>query len=75
VRCCNWATANGAALRIRKPPIFGAMVVPSELKAWVRSRRLEAVSGLPSRSTQGLADTCRPVMPAAITSSAVRNSG
>ena len=37
--------------RISSPPIFGAMVVPSELKAWVRSSRLDAVSGLPSRST------------------------
>src|SRR5271170_5329337 len=75
VNCCSWEIAIGAVLRISSPPIFGAIVVPSELKAWVRSSRLDAVSCLPKRSTYGLADTCRPVMPVARTSNAARNNG
>jgi len=38
-------------------------------------RRLEAVSGLPSTMTYGLAATCSIVIPAASTMSAVRKSG
>src|SRR5690242_1868367 len=70
----NCSTARGAALRISSPPTFGAMVVPSELNAWVRFRRLDAVSGLPKRPTYGFAATCRPVIPAARMTSAVRNN-
>ncbi len=51
VSLCNSSIAKGAELRISNPPIFGAIVVPRELKAWVRSSRLDAVSGLPNRST------------------------
>ena len=71
----NSSIASGTALRISSPPSFGAIVVPSELKACVRSNRLEAVAGLPRTTTYGFAATCRPVMPAARTMSAPRNSG
>ena len=50
------------------------MVVPSELKACVRFRRLEAVRAGPSTVTYGLAATCSAVTPAARTISAARNS-
>ena len=49
------------------------MVVPSELNAWVSVRREEAVSGLPSAATNGLAATCSSVIPEASTNSASRN--
>ena len=47
----NCSIASGAALKMSSPPILGAIVVPSELKACVKSSRLDAVSGLPNRST------------------------
>jgi len=47
----NCSIANGAALKISSPPIFGAIVVPSELKPCVKSSRLDAVSGFHNRST------------------------
>ena len=72
--CCSWVEANGAAARIRSPPTYGAIVVPSELKAWVRFRRLEAVRAGPSTVTYGLAATCSTVTPAASTISAARKS-
>src|ERR1700720_2938985 len=65
----------GAALRITRLPKYGPMVVPSELNACARFSRLDAVFSGPIIETYGLADTCSPVMPAAITISAVRNSG
>jgi hypothetical protein len=49
--------------------------VPSELKACARFSRLEAVLSGPIFETYGLADTCNPVMPAAMIISAVRNNG
>jgi hypothetical protein len=48
--------------------------VPSELKAWVRLSRLEAVRDGPSTVTYGLAATCRAVTPVASTISAAKNS-
>ncbi len=51
------------------------MTVPSELKAWVRFRRLDAVFDGPSTETYGLAATCSAVIPAASTMSAERKSG
>ncbi len=57
------------------PPREGAIVVPSELKACARFRRLDAVSGGPSTATYGLAATCKAVIPAARTINAPRNSG
>src|SRR5215472_16156181 len=69
------STANGAAARMSSPPSLGAIVVPSELNACVRSNRLEAVSGFPSTTTYGLAATCKPVMPAASTINAPKNRG
>jgi exodeoxyribonuclease VII small subunit len=51
------------------------MVVPSELNACVRFKRLDAVSGGPRTATYGFAATCSAVMPAASTISAPRKSG
>src|ERR1700730_7290960 len=65
----------GTVLRIRRLPRGGAIVVPSELNAWVKFKRLEAVSGGPSTATYGLAATCSAVIPAARTINAVRKSG
>jgi len=48
---CSSSMAIGAVARISSPPSFGAMVVPNELNAWVKSRRLDAVSGLPKTTT------------------------
>jgi hypothetical protein len=41
----------GAALKIKMPPKYGAMVVPRELNAYVRFNRLDAVLGGPSTAT------------------------
>src|SRR5882724_11782357 len=68
-------TGASAAPRISQLPNHGASVVPSELKACVRFRRLEAVRGGPRIATYGFADVCSMVIPAASTISAVRNSG
>ena len=54
---------------------MGAMNVPSELNAWVRVSRLDAVDGLPRIATNGFAETCKSVMPDASTNSASRNIG
>ena len=67
--------ASGALLRINRLPRYGAMVVPSELNACVRFKRLDAVSGGPRTATYGFAATCNAVMPAASTISAPRKSG
>jgi len=34
-----------------RPPTYGAMVVPRELRAWARFRRLDAVAELPRIET------------------------
>jgi len=47
-------------------------VVPSELKACAKVRRLDAVCGFPSIEISGLATTCTMVMPEASTNSASR---
>ncbi len=49
------------------------MVVPSELKACAKVKRLLAVAGFPSMEISGLATTCTVVMPAARTNNASRN--
>src|SRR6478672_7749135 len=64
-----------AAPRMSQLPNRGASVVPSELKACVRFRRLEAVRGGPRIATYGFAEVCSMVMPAASTIKAVRNNG
>src|ERR1700743_1202014 len=64
-----------AAPRINRLPNFGAIVVPKELNACVRFKRLEAVRGGPRTVTYGLAEVCSTVMPAARTISAARNNG
>src|SRR6267142_3990144 len=64
-----------AALRMNQLPNQGATVVPSELKAWVRFNRLDAVRGGPRMATYGLAEVCKTVIPAARTMSALRNNG
>jgi len=56
------------------PPSVGAIVVPSELKAWVSVSRLDAVAASPSTVTYGLAATCKIVMPAASTKKASKNT-
>src|SRR5207244_594316 len=63
------------ALKKNRPQRYGAIVVPSELNAWARFKRLEAVSGAPSTDTYGFAETCSTVMPAAKTINAARNNG
>src|SRR5260221_11613176 len=65
----------GAAPRMSQLANLGASVVPSELKACVRFKRLEAVRGGPRIATYGFAEVCSMVIPAASTISAVRNSG
>ena len=64
-----------AAPSMSQLPNRGASVVPNELKACVRFKRLEAVRGGPRIATYGLAEVCRMVMPAARTINAIRNSG
>src|SRR5215467_12427061 len=64
-----------AAPRISQLPNHGASVVPSELKACVRFKRLDAVRGGPRIATYGLAEVCRMVIPAASTINAVRKTG
>src|SRR5438270_9298806 len=64
-----------AAPRISQLPNRGASVVPRELKACAKFKRLEAVRGGPRIATYGFAEVCNIVMPAASTISAVRNSG
>jgi len=49
--CSSCCMAGGAAFRMSSPPIFGAIVAPNELKACVKSSRLDAVPGFPSKST------------------------
>ena len=63
------------AFKISLPPRYGPMVVPSELNACDKFKRLEAVSGGPSTATYGFAATCRAVIPPASTISAPRNNG
>ncbi len=58
--------------RIRIAPTYGNTVVPSELKAWAKVRRLCAVCGAPSSEIRGLATTCTIVMPEASTNRATR---
>src|SRR5580704_12070730 len=80
---CNWSggiwrttsSATGAPLKIRRLPNQGASVVPRELKACVKFRRLDAVLSGPKTATYGFADTCKMVIPAASIINAVRNSG
>ena len=74
VICLISADDLAAVDRISNEPKSGAMVVPSELKAWVSVSRDDAVSGLPSAATNGFAATCSSVMPEASTNSASRNS-
>src|SRR3954447_6376859 len=71
---CMSAGLFGALVRIRQLPKYGAMKVPNELKACVRLRRLEAVSGGPSTETYGFAETCSAVIPAASTIRAARKN-
>ncbi len=49
-------------------------MVPSELNAWAKVRRLWAVLGSPSMETSGLATTWTMVIPAASTNSAARKA-
>jgi len=44
---------------------MGAIVVPNELKACERFKRLEAPVSEPKTATYGLAATCKTVIPAA----------
>ena len=60
---------------MRNAPKIGPATVPSELNAWVRFSRLDAVRAGPSTVTYGFAATCSAVIPAASTISAPRNSG
>ena len=53
-------------------PTYGKRVVPSELNACAKVKRLLAVAGGPSMLISGLATTCTVVMPAARTNSASR---
>ncbi len=48
------------------------IVVPSELNAWAKVSRLDAVAGSPSAEISGLATTWTIVTPAARTNSATR---
>jgi hypothetical protein len=64
-----------ASGRINQAPTSGAIVVPTELNAWVRVSRLDAVSGEPRTATYGFAATWSSVKPDASTKSAPRNSG
>src|SRR5205823_677791 len=64
-----------AAPRMSQLPNRGASVVPSELKAWVRFKRLDAVRGGPRMATYGFAEVCKTVIPAASTINAVRKTG
>src|SRR5579859_7895582 len=74
-RMTSMLAGASAAPRISQLPNRGASVVPKELKAWVKFKRLEAVRGGPRIATYGLAEVCKMVMPAASTIRAVRNSG
>src|ERR1700727_305877 len=65
---------TSAAPRMSQLPNFGASVVPRELKACVKFKRLEAVRGGPRIATYGLAEVCKTVMPAASTIRALRNN-
>src|SRR5467141_2246825 len=67
--------AAAVVLRIKCAPIQGKIVVPRELKACVRFKRLEAVCGFPSTATYGLAATWRIVMPVARMINAARKNG
>src|SRR5580693_9138477 len=74
----EWSRAGaicGAPLRINIPPTKGAMKVPTELNAWARFKRLDAVELGPMIVTYGLAATCTVVMPAASKISAPRKTG
>ena len=44
----------GAALKMNKPPTYGAIVVPNELKACARFKRLDAVFAGPNTATYGI---------------------
>ena len=55
-------------------PTVGKMVVPSELNACAKVRRLLAVEARPNMDTKGLATTCTVVIPAASTNSANKNN-
>ena len=72
---CNASAELAFAFKINKPPRYGPMVVPSELKACVKFNRLDAVSGGPKTETYALAATCSAVIPAASTISAPKNNG
>src|ERR1700686_5487380 len=74
-RMASMLTGARAAPRMSQLPNLGASVVPSELKACVRFKRLEAVRGGPRIATYGLAEVCSAVIPAASTINAVRNNG
>jgi hypothetical protein len=52
----------------------GNTKVASELNAWVRVNRDDAVSGFPSTATNGLAATWRTTIPVASTKNANRNT-
>src|SRR5882762_6746022 len=67
--------AVAVVLRIKCAPIQGKIVVPRELKACVRFKRLEAVCGFPSTATYGFAATWRIVMPVARMINAARKNG
>src|SRR5258708_35316194 len=62
-------------VRSKGAPIQGKIVVPRELKACVRFKRLEAVCGFPSTATYGFAATWRIVMPVARMINAARKNG
>ncbi len=49
-------------------------MVPRELKAWAKVRRLWAVAGGPSMEIRGFATTWTMVIPAASTNRAARNA-
>src|SRR6266571_7127294 len=67
--------AVAVVLRIKCAPTQGKTVVPRELKACVRFKRLEAVWGLPNTATYGFAATWRIVIPVARMISAARKNG
>ena len=61
--------------RMTAAPMIGNTVVPKELKAWAKVRRLCVVDGGPSRLMSGLATTCTITTPLARMNSAPRKMG
>src|SRR5690554_1697299 len=59
--------------KIKNPPTIGAIVVPSELKACERFKRLDAPSGGPNKDAYGFAVICNNVNPRPSTNKAPKN--